>query len=334
MTAMAVTRRNIIDSAESGDRFVQGAVQLNQEMSGLTTAELNNILSPQVPGFRIFGINQEVSVWDLFVLWHFLAMRMSSAPPRPLRNLAHGGPVFLPWHRMFLIRLEEELQRVTADAQTALPYWDWAADGELPADEQPQAPLWDLLGETSGDVVTGPLAAMQVRLAGFQMQLWSIDPRPLTRAAGEDELAPSLPTPAEVAWALGSSDYDVALWDAGVDSFRNRVEGWLDPEAGPGIPPVPRNHNRVHVWVGGDMGPGTSPNDPVFYLNHCNEDRLWESWMAREGPTYRPMDGDPAAPQGHRLNDQMLALLGDPLTPAQVLDPTAWYVYDELVDTS
>ena len=136
MTAMTVTRRNIIDSAESGDRFVEGVVLLDQEMSGLTTAELNNILSPQVPGFRILGINQEVSVWDLFVLWHFLAMRMSSAPPRPLRNLAHGGPVFLPWHRTFLIRLEEELQRVTADAQTALPYWDWAADGELPADEQ------------------------------------------------------------------------------------------------------------------------------------------------------------------------------------------------------
>ena len=58
---MTVTRRTIIDSTEPGDRFVQGAVQLNQEMSGLTTAELNNILTPQVPGFRIFGINQEVS---------------------------------------------------------------------------------------------------------------------------------------------------------------------------------------------------------------------------------------------------------------------------------
>jgi hypothetical protein len=58
---MTVTRRNIIDSAESGDRFVQGAVLLNQEMSGLTTAQLNNILTPQVPGFRIFGIDQEVS---------------------------------------------------------------------------------------------------------------------------------------------------------------------------------------------------------------------------------------------------------------------------------
>jgi len=71
-------------------------------------------LTSQVPGFRIFGINEEVSTWDLFVLWHFL-----------------------PWHRMFLIRLEEQLQRVTNDAETALPYWDWAAGGELPGDEQP-----------------------------------------------------------------------------------------------------------------------------------------------------------------------------------------------------
>jgi tyrosinase len=56
--------------------------------------------------------------------------------------------------------------------------------------------------------------------------------------------------------------------------------------------------------------------------------------MVREGPTYRPTDGDPGAPQGHRLNDQMVALLGDPLTPAEVLDPSDWYVYDQLVDTS
>jgi hypothetical protein len=30
----------------------------------------------------------------------------------------------------------------------------------------------------------------------------------------------------------------------------------------------------------------------------------------------------------------MVALLGDPLTPAEVLDPTDWYVYDQLVDSS
>ena len=330
---MTVTRPNILDAEDARERFVRGAVLLNQEMTGLTTAEVNDLLGRQIQGFRIFGLDQELSAWDLFVLWHFLAMRLSSDPPRPLRNLAHGGPVFLPWHRMFLLRLEEQLQRVT-DAQAAVPYWDWAADGELPAAAQPQAPLWDILGEASGEVLSGPLAAMRVRLQGFRMDLWSVAPRPLVRDAGADQLAPTLPTMAEVGWALEQGDYDVVDWDAGVDSFRNRLEGWLDPEAGPGTPPSPRLHNRVHVWVGGDMGPGTSPNDPVFYLNHCNADRIWQSWMQREGPAYRPVQGDPEAPEGHRLTDQMVALLGASLTPADVLDPSQWYRYDRLVGTS
>src|SRR5829696_1697483 len=42
-------------------------------------------------------------------------------------------------------------------------------------------------------------------------------------------------------------------------------------------------HNQVHVWIGGDMGPATSPNDPVFYLNHCNVDRIWEAWLVNQG---------------------------------------------------
>lgn len=71
-----------------------------------------------------------MSVWDLFVVWHYFAMQIVTSPPQPLRNLAHGGPIFLPWHRLFLIRLEEQLQGVT-DSDTALPYWDWAAHGEL-----------------------------------------------------------------------------------------------------------------------------------------------------------------------------------------------------------
>lgn len=27
------------------------------------------------------------------------------------------------------------------------------------------------------------------------------------------------------------------------------------------------------------MLPGTSPNDPVFFLHHCNVDRLWWQWQ-------------------------------------------------------
>jgi hypothetical protein len=333
MTAMTVTRRNIIDSAESGDRFVEGVVLLDQEMSGLTTAELNNILSPQVPGFRIFGINQEVSVWDLFVLWHFLAMRMSSAPPRPLRNLAHGGPVFLPWHRMFLIRLEEELQRVTADAQTALPYWDWAADGELPADEQPQAPLWDLLGETSGDVVTGPLAAMQVRLAGFQMQLWSIDPRPLTRAAGEDELAPSCPPPPR--WR--------GRWGVATTMSRSgRRRGQL-PQPGGGMA---RPRGRPRDTSGpAEPQPGPRLGRRRHGPRHLAQRSRVLSQPLQRGSALGILDGPagahlPADGRRPRRPPRPSAQRPDagparrPADPCPVLDPTAWYVYDELVDTS
>ena len=31
------------------------------------------------------------------------------------------------------------------------------------------------------------------------------------------------------------------------------------------------------------MAPATSPNDPVFYLNHCNVDRIWEAWLVNQG---------------------------------------------------
>ena len=37
----------------------------------------------------------------------------------------HSGPTFLPWHRLFMVQMEEELGE-------ALPYWDWTEDAELP----------------------------------------------------------------------------------------------------------------------------------------------------------------------------------------------------------
>jgi tyrosinase len=43
-------------------------------------------------------------------------------------------------------------------------------------------------------------------------------------------------------------------------------------EAGP--------HNTIHVAVGGDMSDMISPRDPIFWLHHCNIDRLWAQWNA------------------------------------------------------
>ncbi|MGH7311126.1 MAG: tyrosinase family protein, partial [Candidatus Rokuibacteriota bacterium] len=105
------------------------------------------------------------------------------------------------------------------------------------------------------------------------------------------------------------------------DGFRNRLEGW-NPELG--------LHNRVHVWVGGDMSPASSPNDPVFFLNHCNVDRIWEAWMQKNGRVYLPLDSEPDDLEGHRLHDDLSSLISPPTTPAAVLDSTAQFVYDSL----
>ena len=88
----------------------------------------------------------------------------------------------------------------------------------------------------------------------------------------------------------------------------------------------PQLHNRVHVWIDGDMGPGSSPNDPAFFLNHCNVDRIWEEWMGQRGPVYEP--GRNRGPRGHRIDSTMVSIIGDALTPGQVLNPSQWYAYD------
>ena len=72
--------------------------------------------------------------------------------------------------------------------------------------------------------------------------------------------------------ALQNATYDSAEFNSDAPGFRNLLEGWIGPAS---------LHNSVHVWIGGDMQLATSPNDPVFYLHHCNVDRIWSAWQAR-----------------------------------------------------
>ena len=50
-------------------------------------------------------------------------------------------------------------------------------------------------------------------------------------------------------------------------------------------------HGSVHVSVGGWMSSfNTAGQDPIFWLHHCNIDRLWESWLAQGGGHANPSD--------------------------------------------
>lgn len=224
------------------------------------------------------------SRYDDFVQEHVTSMTGGNA-------WAHRRPAFLPWHREYLRRFELALQAI--NPSVTLPYWDWTVDNA------PTSQIWNadfMGGDGAGPnaiVATGPFAH-----AGGNWTLTIGPSAELRREFGLD--VPALPTPQQTADCLLQTPYDTAPWnDSGsLATFRNRLEGWF------GVGSI---HNRVHRWVGGSMQPASSPNDPVFWLHHCNIDRLWAQWQRdNPGQPYHPQ-GSPGdtGPVGHNLNDSM-----------------------------
>lgn len=88
------------------------------------------------------------------------------------------------------------------------------------------------------------------------------------------------------------------------------------------------------MWVGGDMMTASSPNDPAFYLNHCNVDRIWAAWQHDgHANAYAPKQTAPKTLLRHRIDDPMFSIF-DPNrngpTPRQMLDVSSIYTYDSL----
>jgi hypothetical protein len=270
--------------------------------------------------------------YDDYVETHMNAMmRMDGSDRVP--GWAHKEPAFFPWHREMLRRFEIDLQAV--DPTVTLPYWDWTTDQSNVA-----APWTDdfmgALPAGTDEVTTGPFrSAVWVKRV---FEAGDADPK-LRRGLGRTAfgaLATALPSHDQVygpAGALTETPYDSKTWDQGVTpSFRDRAEGWH------GLGSI---HNRVHLWVAGSMLPSTSPNDPIFFLHHCNVDRLLSQWQRQHpGETYHPNGaGVEVAPPGQNLNDAMIFNdLGQPapwsptsVTPAQLWRhhlPPADYWYD------
>jgi hypothetical protein len=67
----------------------------------------------------------------------------------------------------------------------------------------------------------------------------------------------------------------VALADIPFNDFTGDLEG--------------TPHGAVHVAIGGWMGQvPTAAQDPIFWLHHCNIDRLWEVWIGQGGGRANP----------------------------------------------
>jgi tyrosinase len=338
---VAVVRRNILSDPDSRTAYIRGVKILKQENTALTTAQ-----------FGIPGPATPVRTYDLFVIWHALTMQTPVPPGGDpnVRNAAHRGPVFLPWHRIMLAWLEVHLQRVLGDSSFGLPYWDWSLDGTPPFPGAAANPAASMLWQNTPDAFGGqgtPIpggafffdpgdpASFRVRIATDSSgALRQVPDRGVNRVFGQAEPFgfPTLPQTVDVLAAFNTlfepklATYDFLPFDWTSDGFRNRVEGFTTAASGhTGL------HNQVHLWVGGDMGPASSPNDPVFFVHHCNVDRIWEGWMRINGRQYLPDMTAPATLLGHRIDDPLVspfAPAGTPATPRSVLDVTNTYAYD------
>jgi tyrosinase len=171
--------------------------------------------------------------------------------PLPIScDIAHGRPIFLPWHRAYLYFFELALR----DQQpgVTLPWWDWTTDRHIPrAYDEPK------VGEDPNPLYSAkvdPLARQQGERAG------DVKGPMTTRRPGADG---SPPLPSE-------EDIKKVLELPGFLDFTHQLENF---------------HNNVHVWVGGPSGDMSdipfAAFDPIFWAHHAMIDRVWRMWQLR-----------------------------------------------------
>lgn len=159
---------------------------------------------------------------------------------------AHGGPGFLAWHRAYLLDFERELQGI--DDEVTLPYWrfDQAA---------PKVFTTAFMGVGNG--------LGQVQFApGNPLASWfAFGTAGVQRGTG-----------------VGPSTVPVLLSEAATLA----LGGGANPTYFAGFANMQYNpHGRAHNSHGGGWvtNPTTAPRDPIFFLLHCNVDRLWAKWQ-------------------------------------------------------
>ena len=224
-----------------------------------------------------------VSIYDQFVAVHRAVTGLTGAQTG---DGAHGRPGFLSWHREYIRRYEVALQQI--DPEVTLPYWNWG----LGSISETTALFQD---DRIGKMGSGGASNFEIETGylthnpnTFNPMGWQIHPEPAMRPFGAAlqrnptlDMASPFPTATAVNNILSSPNFGV---------FRPALE-W---------PP----HGIVHVRVGRDMMTMTSPNDPIFFLHHCQVDRIWAKWQVDHPGTanFNPLN---TGGVGHRVNDPM-----------------------------
>jgi tyrosinase len=162
----------------------------------------------------------------------------------------HGNWYFLPWHRAYILSFERIVRELSGKRDFALPYWNWSADRQFPA------------AFAAGDRNSNPL----------------FHPRP--GVARGLRLADDMVGGQVMLRIMASPDFEAFAstrprgQNSAAASWQRRLGSKTELEFNP--------HDGLHQAIGGNMAVvDLSARDPIFFLHHCNVDRLWSSWNAR-----------------------------------------------------
>ena len=195
----------------------------------------------------------------------------STDDPRLFGSCRHFSWYFLAWHRLYLFFFERVVQLHVQDPTWSLPYWDYTKTNDDTSRVLPEPfrsprtdnPLFTDERRASVNRETNPVT----------LPFPQCDARP----ALIDSAFTGDPADASTTFGGGIVDDLVATADA---------SGALEN--------VP--HGAVHMMVGGTNPFGwmssfdTAGLDPIFWLHHCNLDRLWDVWIGIWGTDALPMD--------------------------------------------
>lgn len=239
-----------------------------------------------------------ISIYDEFVAVHWAVSSRGFIP-----DAAHRGPGFLPWHREFIYRFEQELRNV--DEGVALPYWNWSAIDETTEDKNPgfndnwsPTPIFETLfsDEYLGSSGADSITQRGVVTDGFYTRMedgWSMPDAYAAQLTDFDTTFrrnTMLDESDWVGWPNRIEDTVITVED--YPTLRQRLET--------------HPHNTGHTWVGGQMATMFSPFDPIFWHHHAEVDRVWTHWQKTRvtnenwEDTYEGRDD-----YNHRINDRM-----------------------------
>ncbi len=231
---------------------------------------------------------------------------LPSDDPRHWRNQAlihinhcpHGSQTFVHWHRHYILNFEQICGELVGDPGFSLAYWNWSAKNGIIPD-----PFFDL-NQLDVQFWNDPSNA--------QSNNWS--PNPVTtvgtRALSKGQGLQDDPD----AGQMFTQDF--------IDSIKQSTQFPIFTGQLEGSP-----HNNGHVITGGADGhmvDGMSPLDPIFWLHHCNIDRIWAEWQTARNTT---------PPFNLNYDNQFVNGTGQPVTAssASALDFAAMnYTYDTL----